>query len=143
MWLYFIYLIWIRSISSGAMFVNSHISEYPQKANWKYTNPRRVGLQCCSVICAIVLLMGMWRWDAIALKWESHSTSCSKLSHADCVSQCFLFTYTSDGSLILMKPFFLRQLLKELSLYKRTDVADIVTEPHWWDGPATFLHPMP
>lgn len=45
MWLYCIYLIWIRSISSGAMCVKSCLSEYPQKAKWKDTNPRRAG--CC------------------------------------------------------------------------------------------------
>lgn len=54
LWLYCIYFILIRSISSGAMFVNSCLSEYPQKAIWKHTNPRRARccLQCYLCHCA-------------------------------------------------------------------------------------------
>lgn len=46
------------------------------------------------------------------LREISTSTSCTKLSHADCVSQYFLFRYASGRSLILMKPLFLDTIFK-------------------------------
>jgi len=46
------------------------------------------------------------------VKTISTSTSCTKLSHADCVSQYILFRYTSGRSLILMKPLFLEVIFK-------------------------------
>lgn len=68
------------------------------------------------VLLAVLLVSFCCLWVCEGerpLLWsESHSTSCSKLSHADCVSQCFLFTCASDRSLILMKLLFLKAIFK-------------------------------